>query len=102
MNSEVFDQSPKSTIRFELRNLRAYGPKALLKILRWPVCLLVDYPVQKLQRRFGKALMELHFVEPMHDSLGVGYSLQPPENLPKCLGECVLRCDTHASEALRD
>ena len=82
MNSEVFDQSSESTIRFELRHYRAYGPKALLQIPRWPVCICADYPVQKLQGGFGKSLMELHFVEPVDDSLGVGYTLQPPVNLP--------------------
>ena len=81
MNSEVFDQSLESTIRFELRHLLADGSKALLQIPRWPVYILVNYPVQKLKRGFGKSLVKLHFVELMDDSLRIGHSLQPPVNL---------------------
>ena len=81
MNPEVFDQSPESAVRFELRYVRAYGSKALLQFLRWPVCIFADYPVQKPQRGFRKSLVELHFMEPMDDSVGIGHSLQPPANL---------------------
>ena len=89
MNPKVFDQSPESAVRFELRYVRADGLKALLKIPRWPVCFHADYHVQKLQRRFRKSLMQRNFVEPMDDSVGIGHSLQPPVNLAKrCRGHC--------------
>ena len=65
MNPEVFDQSPESAVRFELRYVRAYGSKALLQIARWPMCIFADYPVQKPQRGFRKSLVKLHFMEPM-------------------------------------
>ena len=102
MTPEVFDQSPESTVPFELRHVRAYGSKALLQVRRWPLCIFADYPVQKFQRGFGKSLVELYFVEPMNDSVGIVHSLQPPVNLAKRCREFVPCCDTQASEAFRD
>ena len=90
MCAENLGQSLESMVAFELRFSCAHGLEARRKVIGWPVCLIADHQMKKVERRLWKPLVDIGFIESMYGSFGECRAFQPGTDLVQRFRERVL------------